>query len=180
VDVRFVAATHRPLEEMIARGEFREDLFYRLNVVPLWLPPLRDRGGDIAQLARRFCAVHGGLNGQPGATIDDDAIAALEQQPWPGNVRQLENFVERLVVLADGPRIRLDQVRAELGRKSLAPPRPLEDSGLLNLDERRRLSERTALTTALQQARNNRTVAARLLGVSRRTLYTKLEEHGLL
>jgi two-component system response regulator AtoC len=83
-------------------------------------------------------------------------------------------------VLADGPRIRLDQVRAELGRKSLAPPRPLEDSGLLNLDERRRLSERTALTTALQQARNNRTVAARLLGVSRRTLYTKLEEHGLL
>ncbi len=180
VNVRFVAATHRPLEEMMARGEFREDLFYRLNVVPLWLPPLRDRGGDVAQLARRFCAAHGRLNGNAGATIDDDAIALLEQQPWPGNVRQLENFVERLVVLADGPRIGLDQVRAELVRKNVQPPRPSDDSGELNLNERRRQSERTALTTALQQAGNNRTVAARLLGVSRRTLYTKLEEHGLL
>jgi two-component system response regulator AtoC len=180
VNVRFVAATHRPLEEMMARGEFREDLFYRLNVVPLWLPPLRDRGGDIAQLARRFCAAHGQLNDHAGATIDDDAVAALERQPWPGNVRQLENFVERLVVLADGPRIGLDQVRAELGRQTIPLPHPSEDGGLLNLDDRRRQTERTALTTALQQARNNRTVAARLLGVSRRTLYTKLGEHGLL
>lgn len=179
-NVRFVAATHCPLEEMMARGEFRKDLFYRLNVFPLWLPPLRDRSGDIAQLVRHFCAVHGQLNGNAGATIDDDAVAALERQLWPGNVRQLESFVERLVVLVDGPRIGLDQVRAELDRKPLPPPQPSEDGRLLNLGELRRQSERTALTTALRQAGNNRTVAARLLGVSRRTLYTKLAEHDLL
>jgi two-component system response regulator AtoC len=180
VNVRFVAATHRPLEAMMASGEFREDLFYRLNVVPIWLPPLRDRGGDIALLARRFCAMHGRVNGRPDVTIDDDAIAVLEQQPWPGNVRQLENFIERLVVLGDGPRIRLADLREELGRQGAPLSRPADDSGPLNLGERKRQSEREALTTALAQARNNRTVAARLLGVSRRTLYTKLEEHGLL
>jgi two-component system response regulator AtoC len=180
VNVRFVAATHRPLEEMMARGEFREDLFYRLNVVPIWLPPLRARGGDVSQLARRFCAAHGRANGRPDATLDDDVVDALAQQPWPGNVRQLENFVERLVVLSDGPRIGLDELRAEMGRQAVPVARGPEDSDSLNLDERRRHSERGALTTALVQAKNNRTVAARLLGVSRRTLYTKLEEHGLL
>jgi two-component system response regulator AtoC len=180
VDVRFVAATHRPLEEMMARGEFREDLFYRLNVVPLWLPPLRERGGDVALLARRFCAAHGLLNGRPSAAINDDAIALLAKQPWPGNVRQLENFVERLVVLSEGPAIGVAEVQGELGRQGVPAARPAEPSGRLNLDERRRQTELGALEDALRQARNNRTVAARLLGVSRRTLYTKLEEHGLL
>jgi two-component system response regulator AtoC len=180
VDVRFVAATHQPLEEMMARGAFREDLFYRLNVVPLWLPPLRERGDDVAKLARRFCAGHGRLNGRPDAVLDDDAVALLQAQPWPGNVRQLENFVERLVVLADVPRIGRAAVEAELSRAAPAP-RAREDSGAhLTLSERRRQSELGALQAALSQARNNRTVAARLLGVSRRTLYTKLEEHGLL
>ncbi len=180
VDVRFVAATHRPLEEMMARGQFREDLFYRLNVVPLWLPPLRERVGDIAQLARRFCAAHGRLNGRPDVAIDDDAIRLLEGQPWPGNVRQLENFIERLVVLSDGPRLRAAEVDVELARQVVPAARVSEDGGLLTLGERRRQSERGALQEALKQARDNRTVAARLLGVSRRTLYTKLEEHGLL
>ena len=180
VDVRFIAATHRPLEAMMARGEFREDLFYRLNVVPLWLPPLRERSGDVALLARRFCAAHGQRNGRPGATIDDQAVALLADQPWPGNVRQLENFVERLVVLSDGPAIGVAEVREELGRQATPGPRPAAPSGPLTLEERRRQTERGALQDALKQARNNRTVAARLLGVSRRTLYTKLEEHGLL
>jgi two-component system response regulator AtoC len=182
VDIRFVAATHRPLEEMMARGEFREDLFYRLNVVPLWLPPLRDRGDDVAQLARRFCAVHGRTNGRPDAELENDAVALLAGQPWPGNIRQLENFVERLVVLSEGPRIGAADVAAELDRQQRGTPlaRLSEGSGALTLSERRRQSEIDALTTALKQAGNNRTLAARLLGISRRTLYTKLEEHGLL
>jgi two-component system, NtrC family, response regulator AtoC len=179
VDVRFVAATHRPLEEMMARGMFREDLFYRLNVVPVWLPPLREREGDVSQLARRFWATHGRLNGRSDVTIDDDAVKLLEEQPWPGNVRQLENFIERLVVLADGSRVDAAKVRAELARQGV-PAAPAEDGGLMTLGERRRQSERGALQEALKQSRDNRTVAARLLGISRRTLYTKLEEHGLL
>ena len=180
VDVRLVAATHRPLEEMMARGEFREDLFYRLNVVPVWLPPLRERGADVALLARRFCATHALRNGRPGVALDDDAMALLGGQPWPGNVRQLENFVERLVVLSDGPRIGIAEVEWELARHGASAARTIDNSKPLNLDERRRQTELNALQDALKQSRNNRTVAARLLGVSRRTLYTKLEEHGLL
>jgi len=180
INVRFIVATHRPLEEMMARGEFREDLFYRLNVVPLCLPPLRDRGGDIAQLVRHFCTVHGKLNGRVSTTMDDDAIAVLERQLWPGNVRQLENFVERLVVLADTPHIGFDQVRAELDRQPLTVPPPSDNNRPINLGEQQRQSERVALTTALRQTGNNRTEAARLLGISRRTLYTKLAEHELL
>ena len=180
VDVRFVVATHRPLEQMMARGEFREDLFYRINVVPIWLPPLRERSGDVALLAQRFCATHGLRNGRPDAAVDDDAIALLEAQPWPGNVRQLENFVERLVVLSDDPHIGVADVEKELARQGVPAARPAQSSERLNLDERRRQTELSALQDALKESRNNRTVAARLLGVSRRTLYTKLEEHGLL
>src|SRR6185295_12794137 len=85
-DVRFVAATHRDLEAMIRRGEFREDLFYRLSVVPIWLPPLRDRPEDIEPLARHFCAVLGAANGRVNASLDAAAIDLLQSQPWPGNV----------------------------------------------------------------------------------------------
>jgi two-component system response regulator AtoC len=182
VDVRFVAATHRPLEEMMARGDFREDLFYRLNVIPLWLPPLREREADVVQLARRFCATHAGLNGRPDVSLDDSAVALLARQPWPGNVRQLENFIERLVVLSERARLGAIDVDAELDRQQRRTPlaRATPEQGTLTLSERRRQSEVGGLTTALKQAGNNRTLAARLLGISRRTLYTKLEEHGLL
>src|SRR5437773_1887450 len=83
-DVRFIAATHRDLEAMVGRGEFREDLFYRLNVVPVWMPPLRDRPGDIPRLARHFCAALSSANGKPPATLGDDAAGRLAAQPWPG------------------------------------------------------------------------------------------------
>src|SRR5262249_29184227 len=94
VDVRFVAASHRDLESMVARGQFREDLFYRLNVVPLRLPPLRERDGDIQRLARHFCVVHGRANRRPEVNLDAEGLELLAAQMWPGNVRQLENFVE--------------------------------------------------------------------------------------
>jgi two-component system response regulator AtoC len=183
VDVRFLAATHRDLEALVDRGQFREDLFYRLNVVPIRLPALRERPGDVPLLARHFCAVHAHADGGRDIVLTDEAVAVLATQPWPGNVRQLQNFIERLVVLTEGRQIGIDDVLRELAREQ---PRSADDDPAapaaadLSLDENRRKSERAALQAALARAGNNRTLAARLLGVSRRTLYTKLELHGLL
>jgi two-component system response regulator AtoC len=184
-DVRFVAATNRDLEAMIKAGTFREDLFYRLSVVPIGLPPLRDRPEDIAPLAKRFCAELGAANGRPGAALDQGAIAVLEAQSWPGNVRQLQNFIERLVVLAEGDALGEGEVERELARKlpGSAPVAKSEsgtESGSRLLEDSRRDAERAALQTALAQAKGNRTLAARLLGISRRTLYNKLEELHLV
>jgi DNA-binding NtrC family response regulator len=183
VDVRIIAATHRDLEAMVAAGEFREDLFYRLAVVPITIPPLRERADDAARLARHFVAELAKAATGPGVRIDDDAVALLATQPWPGNVRQLQNFVERLVVLSDTDLITRADVEREVtrvpGSKSPSPS-PADSGGTgLSLDSRRKETEREALVKALAQAGNNRTRAARLLEVSRRTLYNKLKEHGL-
>jgi two-component system response regulator AtoC len=199
VDVRFVAATHRNLEEMVRKGEFREDLFYRLNVVPVWLPPLRARPEDIEPLVRHFLDVHAKANGKPAFTLTPEGLAALQAQPWPGNVRQLQNFIERLVVLSDGPVITGDDVNREVFRQpGIVPsaPAPAPTSATPSspaipaigstgsegrtLESQRKEMERQALVDALKRAGDNRTLAARLLGISRRTLYNKLEEHGLV
>nr|WP_216623361.1 sigma-54 dependent transcriptional regulator [Corallococcus exercitus] len=185
VDVRFVAATHQALEDGVRRGTFREDLFYRLNVVPLWLPTLRERPEDIALLARHFLDVHARTNGRPPFSLSDDGLRALQAQPWPGNVRQLQNFLERLVVLSDGPVLTGADVARELSRQPgiapppVAAPLPPSPSDSVTLESRRKDVEKEALVDALKRAGDNRTLAARLLGVSRRTLYNKLEEHGL-
>ncbi|MGH7440878.1 MAG: sigma-54 interaction domain-containing protein, partial [Polyangiaceae bacterium] len=181
VDVRFVAATHRDLEGMVADGRFREDLFFRLNVVPIHLPPLRDRAGDVERLATRFCAAFGQANARPGIALDAGARQRLAGQPWPGNVRQLQNLIERLVVLAESDTITGADVDRELGRAPLgasqAPgARPPDEA---SLPERVRSAEKEALVAALARTRGNKTSAARLLGVSLRTLYNKLGTHGL-
>ena len=173
VDVRFIAATHRDLAKMVESGQFREDLYYRLNVVPLHLPPLRSRPEDIEPLALRFAAMHAKSNGKR-IELGASAIALLAREPWPGNVRQLQNFVERLVVLSDGPTIEARDIQRELA------PRPgavTEKSA--TLDTARRETEKETIRNALARAAGNRTVAARILGVSRRALYYKLEEHGI-
>jgi two-component system response regulator AtoC len=185
-DVRFIAATHRNLEGMVARGEFREDLFYRLSVVPIWLPPLRERVSDIEVLATQFCSERAAANGRPEVTLDASALARLAAEPWPGNVRQLQNFVERLVVLSEGRRIGAADVERELSCRAPGPSEApvTSDPGVGgaatgHLDEQRKMAEREALESALRRAGGNRSLAARLLGVSRRTLYNKLEEFGL-
>ncbi len=193
-NVRFIAATHRDLEHMMKRGEFREDLFYRLNVVPIWLPPLRARREDIEALARHFCRVFAEAHAKRGTHLSDEALAALRSERWPGNVRQLQNFVERLVVLTAADSV-LDasDVQRELSPAMVFPtqsagdgaalaPRP-EDanasvSQVVSLDAALRDAERRAIERALRHAGSNRTLAARLLGVSRACLYNKLEEHG--
>jgi len=181
VDVRFVAATHRDLEAMVSKGDFREDLFYRLNVVPVQVPPLRARAEDIDALARHFVRTLGNANGKSGMDLDGAAIDALRAYAWPGNVRQLQNLMERLVVLTEGMTIRKSDVERELptgGASSPLSSLGREPDGA-SLDAHRHAAEKEALLRALAQAKNNRTLAARLLNVSRRTLYNKLNEHGL-
>jgi two-component system response regulator AtoC len=176
VDVRFVAATHRDLEAMASAGEFREDLLYRLNVVPVWLLPLRERREDIEPLARHFLAAFAASNGRPTPSLDPAAMRTIVAAPWPGNVRQLQNLIERLVVLCDGPILTAADVERELSPKPAA--RTAEPGE--TLDDKRREAERQALVDALARCAQNRTACARVLGISRRTLYYKLKEHGLL
>jgi DNA-binding NtrC family response regulator len=188
--VRFVAATHRDLEARVRSGEFREDLFYRLNVVSLAVPPLRERAGDIEALALHFCDAAGAANARAGVMLDADALDLLKQQAWPGNVRQLQNFIERLIVLGGSPRISKRDVAQELMKLDM-PAMSLAAAGgfnvnesapqssVMELEEAVRKAEKRALEKALKSARGNRSVAARLLGISRRTLYNKLEEHKL-
>jgi two-component system response regulator AtoC len=179
VDVRILAATHRNLSELVVRGQFREDLYYRLNVVPIHLPPLRARATDISPLARRFAAEHAEANGKQ-IELQASALERLSLEPWPGNVRQLQNFVERLVVLCDGRRIGIREVERELARAYPAGSDPVADrthGG--GLEATRRSAECAAIRSALDRAQGNRTKAARMLGLSRRGLYYKLEEHGL-
>jgi two-component system response regulator AtoC len=189
IDVRVIVATHRDLDAMVKQGEFRADLFYRLSVVPLWLPPLRTRREDIPLLARHFCTAFAAASGHADLTLSDEAIRELRRQRWTGNVRELENFVERLVVLAEGDKIAADDVLRELAggtpafvtqathTNGASPAAPLP-GGLLGRE--RRAAERRALVLALERAQGNRTEAAHALGVSRRTLYNLLEDHGVV
>jgi two-component system response regulator AtoC len=188
VDVRFVAATHRNLEQLMSEGKFREDFFYRLNVVPIEVPALRERPDDITTLSHHFCASAARANGKSRMELEPAAVRLLAGEVWPGNVRQLENFVERLVVLSEGPRITQSDVERELLQEAArgrpvsvsSPPLPLVPGARgANLSEQRAESERQIISDALSRASNNRSLAARLLGISRRTLYNKLEELGL-
>lgn len=184
VDVRFLAATHRDLPRMVEDGEFRQDLYYRLDVIQLRVPPLRERPEDVELLGEHFVRQAAESNGRGGIELSSDARTLLLEQPWPGNVRQLENFMERLVVLSDGPKLTRadverelarDAARARPSRSSVAPP-----ASEPRLEDQRRDAERKAIVEALQRASGNRSLTARLLGISRRTLYTKLAELGLL
>jgi two-component system response regulator AtoC len=197
-NIRFIAATHRDLEHMCQEGTFREDLFYRLNVVSLWLPPLRARRDDIPILAASFATTLAEKHRRPSVEFDESALALLRSQRWPGNVRQLVNLVERLVVMSQTPVLTAEHVRSELveqvafstqsthaqaerlvdGTEQQAPLDPVISS-VRPLHEEVFRAERRALDKALTSANGNRTLAARLLGVSRRTLYTKLEQHGI-
>ncbi len=179
-DLRVVAATHRSLPEMVKAGTFREDLYYRLNVVPISLPPLRQRSDDLEALIAHFLASIGAQHGRPSVQLEPEAVQLLRRQSWPGNVRQLQNFIERLLILAPpGERIDAVTVQRELERAAGLGDSSTEVTVAESLPERRKEAERQALEQALDKAGGNRSLAARLLGVSRRTLYNKLEALGL-
>ncbi|APW59577.1 sigma-54-dependent transcriptional regulator [Paludisphaera borealis] len=177
VDVRIVAATNRDPIEQVRRGLLREDLYYRLNVVPIVAPPLRDRREDVPILARCFIDRFAARSGRPGASLSDSALAALSEQAWPGNVRELENFVERLAVLYPGPVIDESAVRAELGKSFTAPARPAEpEPGVLRpIDQ----VEYQAIADALATSRGNVKDAAQQLGLGQATVYRKIKKYGI-
>ncbi len=172
VDVRVVAATHRDLAEEVRRGRFREDLFYRLDVVHLRIPPLRERPEDVPILARHFLARFAERFGVSPLHVPDALFARLAGHTWPGNVRELENAVERLVALSPADGLDL----------SLLPgggPAAGDEREPLPLKERVQAYERGLVVEALRDARGNRSEAARRLGISRVTLHDKLRRYGL-
>jgi two-component system, NtrC family, nitrogen regulation response regulator NtrX len=175
VDVRLIASTNKDLEEEIARGNFREDLFYRLNVVPFFVPPLRERKQDIPPLVREFLAEFGRQYGRPRIEISEDALKTLGQYHWPGNVRELKNVIERMVIL--NPRA----LRIE--RKHLPPlshktsSRATEEFS--TLQQARDAYERDFILKKIEEARNNVSRAAELLGLERSHLYRKMKALGI-
>ena len=170
VDVRIVCATHRNLEQMIAEGRFREDLYYRLNEVPIFVPPLRERHGDAVLLATFFVNRYSAQFNRPSKEFTSEALAAIRTHPWRGNVRELENKVKRAVVMSDGRAM----TAADL---ELPPPSPKAIT--LDLREARRQAEQEIIKMALVETAGNMSKAAKLLGVSRPTLYDLVAEYSI-
>lgn len=189
VDFRLVAATNRDLAAYVREGKFREDLYYRLNVINIRLPALKDRPGDIALLVSRFIKEFSAKNGISIKGIDAAAMKALENYSWPGNVRQLRNAIERMVVLSDGSRLTVDDIPDEVIDRSTtfntgnpaephvpAPVVSAHAPGATPAPSSLADTEKTAILKALEECGNNKTKAAEKLGISRRTLHRKLNE----
>jgi two-component system response regulator AtoC len=196
VDVRLVSATNRNLEKMIEEGTFREDLYYRLNVFPINLPPLRDRLEDLPQLAQHFCAKFSRSMGTKPAGVSGEALARLREYTWPGNVRELENIIERAMILARGGELGPNHL--DFGRRAAqhtpaagtpSGSMPAYDAGAAAakdggddgrpLAERLLESEKKEIIAAIEKSRGNIASASRMLGINRSTLYYRLRKHGL-
>jgi DNA-binding NtrC family response regulator len=175
VDVRILASTNRNLLELIRDGRFREDLFYRLNVIPLVIPPLRERREDIVPLCRTFLAEGARKLGRQAQSLSPDALRAVLAHDWPGNVRELQNLIERAVTLSSSPVISADEFRVifTLGSASHAPAAgPAREATI-------RGAEREAILRALRDADGNQTRAAEALGMGRNTLWRKMKKYGI-
>ncbi len=173
VDVRVVSSTHRDLEQAIRDGSFREDLYYRLNVVRIQIPPLRERRSDVPALAAAAIAGFGRELGRGPITIAADALETLAAYDWPGNVRELRNLMERAAVLVEGQRVERDLIASLLPSESEPGSRGFELAPVVAA------AERKAVLRALAEADDDKAAAARLLGIGERTLWTKLKKHGL-
>jgi two-component system NtrC family response regulator len=184
---RLIAACNRPLEQEVAQGRFRSDLFYRLNVVGFELPPLRERQESIPELTRTILASFAEEQGRAVPTIDAEAMAALKAHDWPGNIRELRNVVERALVLCEGDRIQLDDLPecflelapgTEVEVPVVAAAAAIDDGATLVAS--REHAERHRIVKALHKHGNNRLRAAAELGISRMTLYNKLHKLGMI
>lgn len=171
VDVRLICATNKELNQEVRAGRFREDLFYRINVILISAPPLRERKKDIRPLAEHFVSLLGQANHKKIEAVDEAVFQCLEAYPWPGNVRELKNAIERMVVLSQEPRLTSKNLPEDLKNQEL----PLPNLGTSNLEE----MEKELIRLKLGESRGNKSLAARRLGISRRTLYRKIQEYGL-
>jgi len=192
VDVRLIAATNRNLETLIADGRFREDLFYRLNVVPIALPPLRDRREDIPLLAQHFIEKYDRRLGKRVERVDAGAMEILVNYGWPGNIRELENVMERSVLFADGDLVTVAQLPETLRERTPGAARPVAPLGALGaiaapsgasmkdiVRQAQSELERTLISRALEETGGNVTRAAKKLQISRKSLQVKMKELGL-
>ncbi|HEY1992518.1 MAG TPA: sigma-54 dependent transcriptional regulator [Gammaproteobacteria bacterium] len=177
VDVRILSATHRNLGELVRAGKFREDLYYRINVIELRVPPLRERPEDIALLATHILGRLAGDGGRP-AQLSAEALALLQAHAFPGNVRELENILERATTLADGDAIESSDIHLQASAES-DEIEPLSGPPSQNLGKHLDEVEKDAIRKALEQARYNKTAAARLLGMSFRQLRYRIKKLGL-
>jgi len=181
VEVRVIAATNKNLEKAVEKGAFREDLFYRLQVIPIHLPPLRARRSDIPLLLQHFLEKANRKYGR-NARLTPEAMVHLWEYDWPGNVRELENIVERMVVLTDNGQIDIENlpssVKTFISEKKI--PTPTLDGGELNLQQAVELFENRLIDEALRRTNGNRSAAAQMLGVKRTTLLSKLRRKRTL
>jgi DNA-binding NtrC family response regulator len=180
--VRVALATNKNLEKEVAAGTFREDLYYRINVVAIEMPPLRERPSDIPALAEHFLRRFAREHGRSVLRFHDDALAALVQAPWPGNVRQLENVIERAVVLSHGEVIHgtdLPTTASPLVRPTASQDAPGPLQAPVPLKEALAVPERRIIEHALAHCGGNRERAAKLLGINRSTLFHKLRKFGI-
>ena len=171
VDVRILAATNKNLQGLVKKGLFREDLFYRLNVITITIPPLRERGNDILLLAHHFLTQFAAESGKATPRFSDEALQSLRSYNWPGNVRELENVIQRLVVMTDGDVIEVPDL-----------PSLMRFSALRKTGFSRTLAEVESkyITNVLESVDGNKTRAAEILGITKKTLYHKLREYGLM
>ena len=176
VDVRVLAATNKDLQHEVERGTFREDLFYRLQVIPIVMPPLRERRSDIPILAQHFLEKHNRKRPERPVQVTDEAMVHLWEYDWPGNVRELENLIERMVILSEDGVIRVDSlptnIRSFISEKRIPKP-TLSESGL-DLNSAVEEFENRLIEEALRRTKGNKQAAARLLGLKRTTLVAKL------
>jgi transcriptional regulator with GAF, ATPase, and Fis domain len=174
VDVRVIAATNRDLKQMVAEGKFQEDLYYRLNVIPIEIPPLRERRDDIPVLVDHFVEKHRQRTGKRIDSIAPDATEALQRYDWPGNVRELENTIERAVVLATQPTLTAASI-------SLVGATPVQNTGLpsLRLHQNLEWVERETIRRALDQSGGVKKDAAELMGISQRALSYYLAKYRI-
>ncbi len=179
INARIVAATNRDLREAVRLGTFREDLYYRLNVIPIHLPPLRERGEDILLLARNFLDLYSRRLGRPAKRLADEAHSAFLGYAWPGNIRELKNIIERLVILCPVPVITPDMLPPEMSRRTLPPENSRMSGENFDLETHLNHIERQLVQAALERAQGRKCQAADFLGISRHALKRRLLRLGL-
>jgi len=179
INARIVAATNRDLRNAVEQGTFREDLFYRLNVIPIQLPPLRERGDDILLLARHFLDLFSRRLGRPAKRLADEAKSAFLTYSWPGNIRELKNIIERLVILCPVPVITLDMLPPEMNRRPIAKNNGGSSGEKFDIETHLNDIERDLVLAALDRAQGRKCQAADYLGISRHALKRRLVRLGL-
>jgi two-component system response regulator FlrC len=174
VNLRVIATTNRDLRSMVKAQTFREDLFYRLNVIPLQIPALRDRPGDIILLAQHFVQMSAILNQKQGVSLHPEALEKIKSWSWPGNARELENVLERSVLISQSGEIRPEEILIDRQNDNVIEPKPVSLQSGITIAE----MERQLIFKTLGDTRQNRTQAAKILGISIRTLRNKLHEYN--